>query len=210
MSAFFSKERMDALKQQAKDVKAARDAFKEKQAEVKRRQQAEKDYQKEKKATFEGTALQPVGIIPKSGKVILRLDPDAEILSIQYDKDINVKLPYARVLGFRLECITEEMADNKTDLAGLVLSSGLLGRGIVGTASKLAGGIMLGKKKKKVVWVGTLIYKDKEGLTQELSFAGGDRELESDDTPYKSIEDEQFEHIVNGIAMRANQDLLEL
>lgn len=210
MSAFFSKERMDTLKQQAKDMKAALDAHKEKQAEIKKQQQTAKDYMKEKKAKFEGKALQPVGVIPKGGEVTLKLDPDAETLSIQYDKDINVRLPYARVLGFRLECITEETANNQTDLAGLFLSSGLLGRGIVGTAGKLAGGMMMGKKKKKAIWVGTLIYKDKDGLTQELSFAGDDKELEGDNTPYKNSEDKQFEHIVNGIAMKSNQELMEL
>lgn len=207
---FFTKELMNSLRQQTKEVIDGHATHKEKQEETKKQRNADKEYKNEKKARFEGTALQTIGVIPKGGEVTLKLDPDAEILSIQYDKDISVRLPYARVLGFRLECITEETANNKMDLVGSVLSSGLLGRGVVGMAGKLAGGMIMGSKKKKAIWVGTLSYKDKEGNIQELAFAGDDDVLEEDDMPYKDTEDERFEHIVNGIAMKANQDLMEL
>ena len=206
----FTKEKRDALLRQAKDVKNAYDSAKDRKAIIKQQKQDEKNYKKEKTVKFDGTALQTVGVIPKGGDVVIRLNPDTQTLSINYDKDISIKLPYSRVMGFRLEAITEESANNKTDIAGLVLSSGLLGRGIVGQASRIAGSMLMGIKKRKAIWVGTLVYRDKNGNTQELSFAGHEQELERDESPYKYSDDEQFEHIVNRIALSVNQDLLEL
>jgi len=206
----FTKEKRDALFQQAKEVRNAYESVKDRKAVIKQQKQDEKNYKKEKNVKFEGTALQTVGVIPKGGKVVIRLNPDTEILSLNYNKDISVKLPYSRVMGFRLEAITEETANNKTDLAGLVLSSGMLGRGIVGQAGRIAGNMLMGIKKRKAIWVGTLVYQDKNGNTQEISFAGNEQELERDDSPFKYSDDEQFELAVNRVALRTNQDLLEL
>lgn len=208
--SFFTKERMEMWKQQARDIKSSYNEKKGQYEEAKEKYRSIKNYQTQKKVKFDGKALQTVGVIPKGGEITIRLNPDIEILSIQYGKDFNVKLPYARVLGFRLECVIEEMENNMGDITSLVLSSGLLGRGTVGKASKIAGNMMKGMKKRRAIWVGTLVYTDKLGVTQELSFAGRDNELGHGDEPYKDSEDEEFERIVNGIAMKMNQDIMEL
>ena len=200
---FFDKEKLDSLKKQAKEAKASMDAHKA-------RHDAAKAYQKERKAKFEGKALQPVGVIPNGSDVVLRLDPDTQIFSINYTKTISVKLPYDRVLGFRMECITETVSNQTAKLVGMALSSGILGGGFMGLAGRMAGSVVGNLKRKQGLWVGTLIYRDKTGDTQELSFAGCKIDIEGDETPYKYPEYSSFEEIVNGIALNANQDLMEL
>lgn len=166
-------------------------------------------YRKEKNTEFKGKALQSIGVIPKGGEVELKLNPDEQVLVINYDDEVKIKLPYSRIMGFRLECSQKVVNDNKKDIAGAVLSSGILGHGIVGTAGKIAGSMLSGQKKQKAYWIGTLIYRDKTDNIAEISFATKEEVVEGDEAQ-KDYYDKEFEHIVNDIAGRYNTDLNEL
>lgn len=210
MGSFFSKDNFEKLKQQAKDIKSSYDVLKERQEYLKVLRQEQKNYNAEKKAKFSGTLLRSISVIPQGSEVTIGLDPESQFLFVSYTKDISLRLPYSRVMGFRLENIVEEGQNIKADIAGTALSSGILGRGMVGTVGKIAGGMMMGLKKRQAFWIGTLLYRDKEGGIQEISVARPKQELEHNEIPTKSAADEQFEHIVNRIALNANQEILEL
>lgn len=208
--AFFTKERIDLIKQQAQTVKSNYNEAKEKVYSAKQEYDNIKQYNQEKKTRFECTSLQGIGVIPKGSKVTLLLNPDTEYLTIKYDKDICITLPYARILGFRVEHVTEEIEDKTASLTGSVLSSGLLGRGVVGKAGRIAGDVMMALRKTKAIWIGVLIYKDKNGTTKELSFITYEQELERNEKPAKRREDDVFERTINLIAMRNNSEMMEL
>lgn len=199
--AFFTQEGLELMKQPAQTTQLV---------SSKKECDNIKQNDKDRKVKFEGIALQSVGVIPRGSKVTLMLNPEMENITIKYDKDISITLPYTRVLGFRVEYTIENADDKAAKLTGSVLSSGLLGRGVVGKAGRLAGDMMMVLRKTKAIWIGVLIYKDKNGETNELSFFSHEQDLEFNQKPNKSYEDEVFEHTVNLIALRNNAEMMEL
>ena len=192
---------LNHLRQQIKEKKNDHDLVKEKQEEVKKQQSEAKEFKRQEQVKYNGKSLQSIGLIPKGGNVTLKLDPDSEVLSVQYGKNTCVQIPYSHIFGFRIECITEETAEGKTDIVSLALSSSLSEQK---SAAKPVDEI------NKAVWVGTLIYKDRTGLTHKLLFAGEAKKFEDGGTPYKDAKDEQFEYILNKIAAKSSKDFKKL
>lgn len=166
-------------------------------------------FMKEKTAVLKCETTSTIGIIPMRTEVTLRLDPTNEVLLIRRSQKQIVTLPYERVLGFYTELDTIRTPDETSNIAGSVLSSGLLGRGAVGKIGMLAGGLLSGREKITNHWIVTLIYRDKEGVQQCLRF------LEKDESGYydseeKSVSASKFESVINEIATRYGDNLTEL
>lgn len=162
------------------------------------------DILKEKKAAFKCETVQPIGIIPRGADVSLKLNPDSKVLVIRHDKNTEVTLQYGRIMGFRLECDKNFVDDERIGMAGEILSTGILGK-----TGKIAGRMMKGIKKRKIRWIGTLIYKDKIGETKELLFLQkeGDSYYDSEE---KNSSAEKFTRIINKIAGYTGENITEL
>lgn len=161
----------------------------------------EKQRKKEASVSFLGDALQPIGKIPVNGACGLSLKPDQRVLNIHHCK-IDITLPYERIKSFRVE--------NETTLAK---SGSGLGGAIVGGALFGGAGAIVGQNAKKgktnIKWIGTLIYEDKEGNLQSLSFI--ERALTGlYDGENKSLAAMAFENVVNRIGSDSSEDITEL
>lgn len=161
----------------------------------------EKAAQKEAGLMFLGESLQAIGKIP-SGKVVgLTLKPEEQVLNIHHDKT-DITLPYSRIKGFKLE-----------DEVTLAKSGSGLGGAIVGGALFGGAGAIVGQNIKKgqtkIKWVGTLLYEDKEGNAQTLSFIQWGLSGYYEDAN-KHWGASQFEAKLNEIATRGNEDITEL
>lgn len=125
-----------------------------------KKQDKEKD--KDKSLIFTGESLQPIGKIPVGADTILTLDGKEKNLVIHYEKT-EITLPYNRIVGFKLE---DESTVSK---GGSAVARALIGSALLGTAGAIGGGLSAkGKNQKR--WIGTLMYRDKEGNNQEVGF----------------------------------------
>ena len=142
---------------------------------------------KESKVFFLGQTLQSIGKIPVGKNVGISLEPERQVLKIQYE-ETAITLPYNRIVSFMLEDETK-----------------LSDRGNAGLRA-LAGGALFGVTG---AIVGAASAKNKEGQVQNLTF------LQMVLTkPYdgeaKHYGAGQFEKMVNEIASRNSESVTEL
>ena len=151
---------------------------------------------------FVGESLQPIGKIPLGVNVGLTLKPDSKVLNIHYDKT-DITLPYDRIRGFRLE--------SETTLAksGSTIGRGLIGGALAGSTGAIVGG-MSAKGNTKTKWIGTLLYEDKEGNLQELSFIEWGLPNGYYTGDIKHDGGARFEQQIQKIAYRCGDDITEL
>ena len=142
--------------------------------------------------------LQPIGLIPNLSGVILKLDSNTNNLVIWFNKEHQVTLPYERILSFSISQTFVSHSNDKARLAGEILSSGVLGRGILGSAGRLAGHF-LQKDKQDIRWIATLTYLDKAGESKQLSFVEVYSEAFDDDEFYEDFFYEESEKSEDGI-----------
>ncbi len=156
---------------------------------------------KESKVFFLGQTLQSIGKIPVGKNVGISLEPERQVLKIQYE-ETAITLPYNRIVSFMLEDETK-LSDRGN--AGL---RALAGGALFGVTGAIVGAASA-KNKATKKWVGILTYKDKEGQVQNLTF------LQMVLTkPYdgeaKHYGAGQFEKMVNEIASRNSESVTEL
>lgn len=161
----------------------------------------EKKAKKEANAFFLGQTLQAIGRIPAGKNVGISLEPERQVLKIQYE-ETAITLPYSRIISFMLEDETK-LSDKGN--AGL---RALAGGALFGVTGAIVGAASA-KNKATKKWVGILTYKDKEGQIQSLAF------LQMALTkPYdgktKHYGASQFEKMVNEIASRNSENITEL
>jgi len=161
----------------------------------------EKKAKKEANAFFLGQTLQAIGRIPAGKNVGISLEPERQVLKIQYE-ETAITLPYSRIISFMLEDETK-LSDKRN--AGL---RALAGGALFGVTGAIVGAASA-KNKATKKWVGILTYKDKEGQIQSLAF------LQMALTkPYdgetKHYGASQFEKMVNEIASRNSENITEL
>lgn len=161
----------------------------------------EKEIKKEASLVFLGESLQAIGKIPSGKTVGLTLKPGDKVLNIHHDKT-DITLPYERIKGFKLE--------DETTLAksGSTIGRAIVGGALFGKTGAVVGG-MSAKGNTKTKWIGTLLYVDKDGNNQELSFAqwGLSGYYEG---ATKHTGASLFESKVNEIASRFSDDITEL
>ena len=161
----------------------------------------EKKAKKEANAFFLGQTLQTIGKIPVGKNVGISLEPEKQVLKIQYE-EIAITLPYNRIISFLLEDETK-LSDKGN--AGL---RALAGGALFGVTGAIVGAASAKNKATKKS-VGILTYKDKEEAVQSLAF------LQMSLTkPYdgetKHYGASQFEKMVNEIASRNSKNITEL
>lgn len=161
----------------------------------------EKELKRESSLMFMGESMQAIGKIPCGKCVGLTLKPTEQVLNIHNDKT-DITLPYSRIKGFKLE-----------DEVTLAKSGSGIGGAIVGGALFGGVGAVVGQNVKKgktdVKWIGTLMYEDKEGNLQELSFIqwGISGYYQGSNKHWGAS---QFENKLNEIAGKNGEDITEL
>lgn len=172
-----------------------------KSKEEKEQKKEVREQKKEARVMYLCDSLQPIGKIPINGVCTLKLNPSEGVFIIHHEK-ADITLPYERVKGFKVE--------NETTLAkaGSGIGGAIVGGALFGGAGAIVGQ-NLKKGATKIKWIATLIYEDKEGVTQELHFV--ERGITGlYDGNVKSNVANVFEGVVNNVASKHGEEITEL
>ena len=166
-----------------------------KSEEEKEEARAKKEAKREKSVLYMGTALQNIGPILQNASVGITMDPENQRVRIHNQKN-DIYLPYDRILGFSINKDTE-LVSGKISVGGAIVGAALLG-----PAGAILGGLSK-KNKNKINWIGTLLYKDKDGNDSELNFLTdtiGKAEKKTDAMI-------NFENAMNNVASKKFKDM---
>lgn len=115
----------------------------------------EKKAKKEANAFFLGQTLQAIGRIPAGKNVGISLEPESQVLKIQYE-ETAITLPYSRIISFMLEDETK-LSDKRN--AGL---RALAGGALFGVTGAIVGAASAKNKATKNGWVFLLTKTKKD------------------------------------------------
>ena len=161
-----------------------------KSAEEKATKQRKKDEIMEKGTSYMGYPLQNLGPITAQSIVTIKMHPNEQKISLVSGNN-KLELPYERILGFSIDD-ESALSSGKVSIGGAIIGTALFGTvgGVAGALHK--------KGKSKISWIGTLLYKSKDGENKEISFLTytvGNPEK-------KTFRMNQFEMLMNKIAAR--------